>query len=71
MMQGRLFPHSAGGFHESDPGRRYGFSPHGELAGAFQDSKFKLWVGVIAGAIFWALVIFSTLVDAARILIEP
>jgi hypothetical protein len=48
----------------------YGFSPHGELAGAFQDCKIKLWVGVIAGAIFWALVIFYTVVDAMRMVMD-
>jgi hypothetical protein len=48
----------------------YGFSPHGELAGAFQDCKIKLWVGVIAGAIFWALIILYTVIDTARMLAE-
>jgi hypothetical protein len=48
----------------------YGFSPHGELAGAFQDCRFKLWVGVIAGGIFWALALLYTSIDAARILLH-
>jgi hypothetical protein len=33
----------------------YGFSVHGELAASFQDAKFRLWVGFVAGAIYWAL----------------
>ena len=45
-----------------------GFSPHGELAGSFQDSKFKLWVGVVAGGIFFVLVLLATVFDLARYL---
>ncbi len=54
-------------FHELR--QPYGFSPHGELAVAFQDCRFKLWVGVIAGAIFWILAAFATAVDLLRIVI--
>ena len=46
----------------------YGFSPHGELAASFQDSRLKLWIGVVAGSIFWSLAIVYTAVDALRIL---
>ena len=35
----------------------YGFSPHGELAASFQDSRLKLWIGLAAGAIYWGIVL--------------
>jgi hypothetical protein len=35
------------------------FSNHGALAARFQDAKFKLWVGAIAGAIFSLLLILG------------
>lgn len=31
------------------------FSPHGELAAKFKDARARLWIGVIAGAVFWSL----------------
>ena len=44
-----------------------GFSPHGQLAGSFQDCLPRLWVGIVAGAIFWmlfALYLAGTTLDA-------
>jgi len=31
------------------------FSPHGALAGAFQDCKPRLWAGMAIGFVFWAI----------------
>lgn len=45
-----------------------GFSPHGELAGSFQDCQYKLWVGMTAGGLFWLLMGYVFLIDIIRIL---
>jgi hypothetical protein len=42
-----------------------GFSPHGALAGQFQESRTRLWIGIIAGVIFWFLL---TVAVAERLL---
>ena len=47
-----------------------GFSEHGELAVSFQDSKFRLWVGFVAGSIYWGLAVLNLLLQLATIVLE-
>ena len=31
------------------------FSPHGDLAGSFQDCQLRLWAGIAIGIVYWAI----------------
>lgn len=42
-------------------------SPHGTLAGAFQDAKLRLIVGVVVGAAMWLLLALAVLIDLSRL----
>jgi hypothetical protein len=43
-----------------------GFSPYAETAVRFQDARRKLWLAVIAGAVFWILALVGLAIEFAR-----
>jgi hypothetical protein len=45
------------------------FSPHGALAGSFQDAWLKLIVGVVVGALMWLLLAMAFLIDLSRLIV--
>jgi hypothetical protein len=48
----------------------YGFSSHGELAASFQDAKSRLWVGFVAGGIYWVISLLALLLRAIDVILE-